>query len=79
MGGSRLESTNRPSNAVHACARCHMYIESHREWALERGFLLTQSSDPSDEPVHWRLASWVLLRNDGTKQPVGNGDTGPIF
>jgi hypothetical protein len=31
-------------NCLPICASCHLYIELHRAWAVERGFIIERSS-----------------------------------
>lgn len=62
MGGSRLPDTNEPQNLLSLCAACHEYVESHRAEALDNGWLVPQSGNPSLVSVlveHGRR--WVFL------------------
>ncbi len=81
MGGSKADDTNTAANALAACRPCHMWVEAHREWSLDNGFLLGQRSS-LDVPVWWRCnrnnaGSKVLvyLLKDGSRQHFGTGDT----
>jgi len=51
MGGSRREDTNSPANLLLLCTRCHLWTESNRATALERGYLVPQGQDPATVPV----------------------------
>lgn len=68
MGGSKRPSTNSPANLLTLCGTgttgCHGYIESHREQALEAGYLLTQQQHPDQEAV-FTHRGWMLLDDDG--------------
>ncbi len=50
-GGTRRPDTNSAANGLAVCDACHRFIESHRTWALARGFLLRQTDDPATVPV----------------------------
>lgn len=68
MGGTRVRRVNAPCNLLHLCTPCHLYVESHRAWALARGLLLLDSEDAATTPV--RLGGlygvgWFLLAEDG--------------
>ncbi len=63
-GGSRRADTNTASNALAISAACHALIESRREFALDRGWLVLQGHNPSEVPVVWQ-GTWVLLTDDG--------------
>jgi 5-methylcytosine-specific restriction protein A len=63
-GGTRRESTNRASNALALCERCHADCESRREWATVHGWLVSQHSDPALIPVLTRHG-WVRLTDEG--------------
>ena len=65
-GGSKAADTNTPANALAICAACHLMVESHRELALEYGWLVRQGHDPASVPVLRHGSDWVLLNNDGT-------------
>lgn len=51
-----------------------MYVESERDWARSKGFLISQHVDPEHAPIHWRLSQWCLLKADGTREILGNRD-----
>lgn len=74
-GGTRRPDTNEASNGLLCCTRCHLRIESARTWALAHGFLLTQSSHPTSEPVWWRCSQTVLLDDGGNLIQNDSEDT----
>ena len=67
MGGSRRSDTNLASNLIVLCGSgtdgCHGYMESHRQEALELGYILRQGENPAEEVVHLRYGK-VYLRDD---------------
>jgi len=66
MGGSLRPDTNRTSNALVVCTSCHAAIESHREYARQRGYLVRQfGRPPLETPVLLHGAEWCLLDDDG--------------
>lgn len=68
-GGSRRPDTNAPANLVFICHLCHSDIESRREWALERGYLVRQSHSPAASPI-WLWGRWHLLDDEGGLREV---------
>lgn len=72
MGGTTSGYVSRPSNGVllhgSGTTGCHFEVESKRQEALDKGFLISRigverpSSVPIDHAVHGR----VLLADDGT-------------
>lgn len=75
MGGSRDPLTASPANALLLCMGpttngCHEYVESHRTWALDHGFLVRQGTDPASVAVvvDVRVAWW--LGHDGSRRPA---------
>jgi 5-methylcytosine-specific restriction enzyme A len=74
MGGTKRLDTNLAANGLAICRRCHMYVESERQWAINKGFLVRQDADPEYAPIHWRLSQWCLLKADGTREILGNRD-----
>ena len=74
-GGSKAPDTDLPSNGLGICQRCHDMVESRRELALDRGWLVRQGHDPADVPVLRHGADWVLLQPDGGVfvPPQGSG------
>ena len=73
MGGTRRESTNSPAALVVVCAEHHAWLESHRDLARQRGYLVPQHAEPSDVPI-LRFGRWEWLCDDGTAVPLGAGD-----
>lgn len=67
MGGSSLGSTNRASNALHACGGCHRLIEANRALSYLTGWLVPNGKDPSLFPV-LRRGDFVLLDDEGGLQ-----------
>lgn len=69
-GGSKDERLGQPSNGLAICRPCHDLIESRREFALDRGWLIhrgwSMRNDVSaaDVPVIWQ-GDWALLSDDG--------------
>lgn len=64
MGGSKLDDTNTASNALLLCGDCHADIESNRDTAINRGWLVPQHHNPADIPVFYR-GTWVYLDDLG--------------
>lgn len=69
MGGSKNPATGQASNALTVCVPCHMHAESHRELALDRGWLVRQGAAPAEVPVY-RYQRWVLLDDHGGLTPI---------
>ena len=63
-GGSKAADTNNIANCLGACTQCHSMIESRREFALDRGWLVRQGHDPAEVPVVWQ-GTWVQLTDEG--------------
>ena len=70
MGGSRSPVTGSASNAAACCVQCHAWAESHRELAMDRGWIVRQGADPREIPVY-RYRRWVLLDDEGGITPAG--------
>ena len=68
-GSSRLPDTNSPANLVTLCHTHHLQVESHREDALEAGWLVRQGHDPALTPVIYH-GRHVLLTHDGQIEDV---------
>ena len=52
MGGrAKNRHVNTLANLVALCPDCHMKIESHRRWALDRGLLLHEHDNPETVPI----------------------------
>jgi hypothetical protein len=47
-------------------------VESNREQALERGWLVRQSVNPETVPFR-RYDIWMMLNSDGTVTPFSSG------
>ena len=69
MGGSRNPVTGSASNAAACCTPCHAWVESHRELAMDRGWIVRQGQAPAEVPVY-RYRRWVLLDDEGGVTPV---------
>lgn len=69
MGGTKRADTNFTSNLLAVCGTgtsgCHGYIESHREEAIEKGWLVRQNEEPSQVPVKLSLYGFVYLDDEG--------------
>lgn len=67
MGGSTRVGVHRLSGLLHLCARCHDWVESHRDSAHQGGWLI--GGDPRISPVWLHAAliwgGWWLLDDDG--------------
>jgi hypothetical protein len=64
MGGTKRKDIHQPSSLLGLCAPCHSMIESRREFALDRGWLVRQGHDPAEVPVVWQ-GRWVQLTDEG--------------
>lgn len=69
-GGTRRDSSNSPENLILLCARCHAWVESHRNLARADGYLVEQAQDPALVPLVWH-GRQSFLRADGTVVPWG--------
>lgn len=68
-GGSRDPLVASPANGVLLHPQCHAKIESNRKWAMERGWVLMDSQDPTQVPVRsW--SGWLLLAATGEAREV---------
>lgn len=69
MGGTSDSSINDPTNLVLLCGSgttgCHGEIESHRERAIEHGWLVPRRDlrEPADVPV-FTAAGWYMVTPD---------------
>lgn len=68
MGGSTWPGINLPSNLITLCPKHHAWVESHREWAIKWGFLVSQHEDPSKVRIKLPRHGWATLTTDGTYQ-----------
>lgn len=72
MGGDRRPETHAPGNLVLLCGSgttaCHGLVESRRDEASERGFLIPKlaASTPSTWPIEHALHGRVFLFDDGS-------------
>lgn len=73
-GGSKAADTNQAGNGLAICTDCHAMVESRREFALDRGWLVRQGQSPADVPVVYQ-GSWAVLGDDGFvfRPPSGRG------
>jgi hypothetical protein len=65
MGGSG-NRRDTPANMIHVHETCHRTIESHRESAVDRGWIVLRGHNPAETPILYRLVGPVLLNEDGT-------------
>ena len=65
MGSTRRPESNMAANGLAVCAADHLMIESNRELALDRGWLVRQGHDPAEVPMLRHGADWVLLQENG--------------
>lgn len=71
MGGSRNEQLHLPANLILLCGSgvtgCHGWVESYRDKARERGFLLTKVASAEEVPfIDDNGKAWKIF-NDGEK------------
>ena len=72
MGGDRRPETHAPGNLVLLCGSgttfCHGYVESHRDDAADRGFLIPKlaASPPSSWAIEHAVHGLVYLFDDGS-------------
>ena len=72
MGGSKDTASGTAANGIAIHPRCHSTVESNRELALTKGWLLLQGADPAATPVKlWD--GYYLLAEDGTLTPLSPG------
>lgn len=69
MGGTKRADTNYPSNLMAICGTgtsgCHGYVESHREEAYEKGWLVSQNEEPSSVALKSYLYGTVYFDDEG--------------
>ncbi|WP_072689335.1 HNH endonuclease [Rhodococcus marinonascens] len=63
-GGSRKESTNRASNGIGVCSRCHDVIESRREDSTRDGLLISQFDHRKPAEIGAELRYGRVLLDD---------------
>lgn len=68
MGGSTDEACGTAANGIWVHPGCHAKIESNREQALAKGWLVPQGKNPAEVPFK-KYNQWVLLLDDGTMVP----------
>lgn len=68
-GGTTDPAATTAANALVLCAACHRWVESNREAATVRGWLVPQGVDPADVPVLIYGRGRVLLGLDGQYHP----------
>lgn len=68
MGGSTDEACGTAANGIWVHPSCHQKIESNREQALLKGWLVPQGQNPAEVPFK-KYNQWVLLGDDGTISP----------
>lgn len=77
-GGTSLAWVNSAANGIVLCGsgttRCHGDVESHREQAMQDGFLISANGRlKADEvPVKHARLGLVLLNDEGGYEPVGD-------
>ena len=75
MGGTKRKETGTTSNALLVHPNCHSKIESHREVALQNGWLLHQADNPLEVPVKLWNGIFFLDDNGGANvKELRNGD-----
>lgn len=76
MGGSRDKKLNSMANLVYICGSgttgCHGRVESYREQAYERGWLVRRGVDPETVPFMDKKGNLYILGHDGTKTLVNS-------
>ena len=60
-GGTSNPAIGLASNCLLLCDVDHRRIESNRQWARGRGYLVSQWAEPCEVPVYLRRRGWVLL------------------
>jgi 5-methylcytosine-specific restriction protein A len=65
MGGSKDPLCGSAANGIFVHPSCHAMIESNREQAYKKGWLVHQGHDPAYVPIK-KYSGWVLLNHDGT-------------
>lgn len=69
MGGTKRDTSGAASNCLLIHPSCHADVESHRQRALDNGWLLRQTEDPLVVPVKLWSGMW-LLDDSGEYVPV---------
>ena len=74
MGGSKDPASGSPANGMWVHPSCHAKIESNREQAYDKGYLVHQGKNPAEVPVKvGRL--WYLLDENGGRSLVTDPHT----
>lgn len=79
MGGTRRRWVNQPANLVLLCARCHQWVELHRELAVEEGWLIPEGFGPEAIPIKTIHGSIWLDNEGGTRSVRWRKDTTRMF
>lgn len=71
MGGTKRKESGTAANGIYVHLKCHMDIESNRQQALDNGWLVPQTSQPTDIPIKlWN--GWHILNDAGEINPYQN-------
>lgn len=75
MGGTKRAVTCADGLAVCGLGNtsgCHQAMDTEREWALGRGYVILRNSplDPLDVPVFTVREGWVYFDADGSTRPA---------
>ena len=74
MGGSKDPASGTAANGLWVHPSCHTKIESNREQAYEKGYLVRQGQDPAKVPVKIGRF-WYLLDENGGRSLVTDPHT----
>lgn len=61
-----------PSNGMHLCVDCHLYITTHPAHAQRAGWTVKATATPAEVPL-MRRGAWGYLDDDGGFEPVEKG------
>ena len=83
MGGSRNETLHLPANLILLCGSgvsgCHGWVESYRDKARERGFLLTKVESAEEIPfIDDNGKAWQIF-NNGEKWKFDRSSSDPYL
>jgi 5-methylcytosine-specific restriction protein A len=67
-GGTTDPAINSPANLILACLHCHNWIETHRTYGYENGWLVHREHNPADIPVIDNLGHIFWITDDGRIQ-----------
>ncbi len=73
MGGSKDKVVGTAANGIWVHPHCHVQIESQRDDAREKGWLVPQSLNPAEVPFK-KYNGWVMLHEDGTYTMIPSPD-----